>query len=62
MVVRVRLKTLPLRQWDVARELRRRIVKTFGALGIVMPVRATAVIGGQVGSPAPARDQERTVT
>lgn len=42
MVMRARVKTQPLRQWDVAREFRRRIVKAFEQQGIVMPVRPLA--------------------
>jgi small conductance mechanosensitive channel len=34
MTVRVRLKTRPLMQWDVARELRRQIKKVFDEQGI----------------------------
>lgn len=44
MLVRARVKTLPLRQWDVARHLRRRIVKSFGAHGIVMPARPAPTV------------------
>lgn len=37
VMVRMTAKTLPLKQWDVARELRRRIKKRFDAEGIVIP-------------------------
>jgi small conductance mechanosensitive channel len=37
MTIRVRIKTRPLTQWDVGRELRRRIKKAFDARGIEMP-------------------------
>ena len=37
VVVRVTAKTLPLKQWDVARELRRRIKNRFDAEGIEIP-------------------------
>jgi small-conductance mechanosensitive channel len=37
VTLRFRIKTLPLRQWDVGRELRRRIKKAFDAQGIVIP-------------------------
>jgi small-conductance mechanosensitive channel len=43
MVVKARIKTLPLKQWDIARELRRRIATTFDARGIVMPVKQVVV-------------------
>jgi moderate conductance mechanosensitive channel len=37
MTVRVRIKARPLTQWDIGRELRRRIKKAFDAQGIQMP-------------------------
>ena len=37
VTLRFRIKTLPLRQWDVGRELRRRIKKAFDAPGILIP-------------------------
>ena len=37
VTLRFRIKTLPLRQWDVGRELRRRIKKAFDANGIQIP-------------------------
>ncbi|MGH7445281.1 MAG: mechanosensitive ion channel family protein [Longimicrobiales bacterium] len=37
VVIRVMAKTLPLKQWEVARELRRRIKKRFDADGIEIP-------------------------
>jgi moderate conductance mechanosensitive channel len=37
VTLRFRIKTLPLKQWDVGRELRRRIKKAFDARGIQMP-------------------------
>ena len=38
VTLRFRIKTLPLKQWDVGRELRRRIKKAFDAHGIRIPV------------------------
>jgi moderate conductance mechanosensitive channel len=35
--LRLRIKTVPLKQWEVGRELRRRIKKTFDAEGIEIP-------------------------
>ena len=37
VTLRFRIKTLPLRQWEVGRELRRRIKKAFDARGIQIP-------------------------
>jgi small conductance mechanosensitive channel len=37
IVIKLRVKTVPIKQWDVGRELRRRIKKTFAARGIELP-------------------------
>lgn len=37
MVLKMRIKTVPLKQWDVGRELRRRIKQAFDAHGIEIP-------------------------
>ena len=37
VTLRFRIKTLPLKQWEVGRELRRRIKKAFDANGITIP-------------------------
>ena len=37
MTLRFRIKTLPLKQSEIGRELRRRIAKAFDANGIVIP-------------------------
>ncbi|MPY90354.1 MAG: mechanosensitive ion channel [Luteitalea sp.] len=37
ILIKARIKTLPLRQWDVAREFRRRLKKAFDAQGIEIP-------------------------
>ena len=44
-VMKARVKTVPLKQWEVGRELRRRIVKAFVEHGfpIPFPVPASAV-------------------
>ena len=34
MTVKFRIKTVPLKQWEVGRELRRRILRLFDAQGI----------------------------
>ena len=39
MIVRARIKTLPLKQWDVAREFRKRVAVVFHERGIVMQAR-----------------------
>jgi small conductance mechanosensitive channel len=49
MQMKVRVKTVPLKQWEIGRELRRRIVKAFGAHGFAFPfpVPSTAVRPGE---------------
>jgi len=37
LVIKARIKTVPLKQWVVGRELRRRIARVFGERGIRMP-------------------------
>jgi moderate conductance mechanosensitive channel len=52
--MKVRIKTMPLKQWEVGRELRRRILKAFEQrrFSIPFPVPATAV-RPQLDAPAP---------
>jgi small conductance mechanosensitive channel len=53
MVIRSRLKTLPLRQWAVGHEFNRRMKKAFDELGIEMPaINQTAYLPRP--EPAPA--------
>jgi moderate conductance mechanosensitive channel len=52
VVIRVMAKTLPLKQWDVARELRRRIKKRFDAEGIEIPFPHTTFYWGSEQMPA----------
>lgn len=46
VTIRIMAKTLPLKQWDVARELRRRIKKRFDAEGIEIPFPHTTFYWG----------------
>ncbi|WP_437683901.1 mechanosensitive ion channel family protein [Sorangium sp. So ce131] len=43
VVVRARIKTQPIEQWQVGREYRRRLKRAFDALGIAMPVPHRAI-------------------
>jgi small conductance mechanosensitive channel len=53
VTIKIRFKTLPLKQWQVARELRRRIKQRFDAEGIEIPFphRTLQLVGA---SPVPA--------
>jgi small-conductance mechanosensitive channel len=44
VTLKVRMKTVPLKQWEVGRELRRRIKKAFDARGIEIPFPHRVVI------------------
>jgi small conductance mechanosensitive channel len=45
VVIKIRFKTLPLRQFDLAREMRRRIKKAFDAQGIQIPFPTVYLAG-----------------
>jgi small conductance mechanosensitive channel len=45
--LKVRMKTVPLKQWDVGRELRRRVKKRFDEAGIAGPIRQLTVHVGR---------------
>jgi moderate conductance mechanosensitive channel len=52
VVIRIMAKTLPLKQWDVARELRRRIKKRFDRDGIEIPYPHVTLYWGDGQAPA----------
>ena len=54
MVVRLVVKTQPLQQWTIARELRRRIKDRFGTEGVELPVPARAARSRPEPLPGPA--------
>lgn len=56
VVVRLMAKTLPLKQWDVAREVRRRVKKRFDAEGIEIPFPHITFYWGDGQRPEPAGD------
>jgi moderate conductance mechanosensitive channel len=51
VVVKVRIKTLPIKQWDVGREMNRRIKKEFDRLGIEIPFPHTSLYFGEASKP-----------
>lgn len=46
VVIKARLKTVPIEQWDVGREYRRRLKKAFDAAGVEMPITHRAFFFG----------------
>ncbi|MBX6378163.1 MAG: mechanosensitive ion channel family protein [Clostridia bacterium] len=51
VVIKVMVTTLPLKQWEVGREFRRRIKNTFDAEGIEIPFPHVSVYWGTASSP-----------
>jgi small conductance mechanosensitive channel len=51
VVIRVRIKTVPIQQWNVGRELRRRIKNAFDAQGIELPFPHVSVYFGEASKP-----------
>ena len=51
VVIRIRIKTVPLQQWNVGRELRRRIKNTFDAQGIEIPYPHLSLYFGEASKP-----------
>jgi small conductance mechanosensitive channel len=51
MTLKSRIKTLPLKQWEIGREMRRRIKKTFAARGIDIPFRHVNLYFGEASKP-----------
>jgi small-conductance mechanosensitive channel len=49
VVIRCRLKTVPVQQWRIGREMNRRIKKTFDAKGIEIPFPHRTIYWGQPG-------------
>jgi small-conductance mechanosensitive channel len=49
--LRFRIKTVPLSQWTVGRELRRRVKKAFDRAGIRLPVQQVEVTMRKITSP-----------
>jgi small-conductance mechanosensitive channel len=60
VIIRVAAKTLPLKQWDVARELRRRIKKRFDAEKIEIPYPHVSMVWGEGQKPEQLPVVERT--
>ncbi|WP_437655818.1 mechanosensitive ion channel family protein [Sorangium sp. So ce1182] len=54
VVVRARIKTQPMEQWQVGREYRRRLKKAFDAHGIEMPIPHQTIRWAQASSPSRA--------
>jgi len=56
ILIRLVVKTVPLEQWDVARELRARLKQAFDAAGIKLPVQQQRITYEMGGAPPPLGD------
>lgn len=61
VVVRIRIKTRPLEQWNVGREYRRRVKKAFDAQGIEIPFPHRTLYMGDASAPFQVRMAEGDV-
>ncbi|MCP9449495.1 MAG: mechanosensitive ion channel family protein [Nitrospira sp.] len=52
VIIRCRIKTMPIKQWRVGREMNRRIKKTFDAKGIEIPFPHRTLYWGERQAPA----------
>jgi small-conductance mechanosensitive channel len=62
VTIRVRMKTLPLKQWDTAREFRRLLKKAFEAAGIEIPFPQRDVLIRHLPAEAGSTDNVNTAT
>jgi small conductance mechanosensitive channel len=53
VVIRARIKTRPIEQWDVGREYRRRLKKAFDEAGIEIPFPHQTITWAPSPPPAP---------
>jgi small-conductance mechanosensitive channel len=58
VTIKIRIKTLPLKQWEVGRELRRRIKKAFDARAIEIPFPHLSVYFGEASRPFAVKREE----
>jgi small-conductance mechanosensitive channel len=60
VIVKARIKTAPIKQWTIGREMNRRIKKKFDELGIEIPFPHTSLYFGEASKPFALRfDQDR---
>jgi small conductance mechanosensitive channel len=62
VVIKARLKTHPIQQWNVGREYRRRLKKAFDAEGIEIPFPHLSIYTGEASKPLPVLLQQAAAT
>lgn len=58
VTILARFKTLPIQQWNVGREMNRRIKKKFDELGIEMPFPTRSIYWGEASKPFAIRSEQ----
>jgi len=58
VIILARFKTLPIQQWNVGREMNRRIKKKFDELGIEMPFPTRSIFWGEASKPFAIRSEQ----
>ncbi|MBI1940585.1 MAG: mechanosensitive ion channel family protein [Acidobacteria bacterium] len=59
VIIKIRIKTAPIHQWTVGRELRRRIKKAFDEQGIEIPFPHLSVYFGEASKPFVVKEAEQ---
>jgi small conductance mechanosensitive channel len=59
VVIRARIKTLPIQQWAVGREMNRRIKKAFDAAGVEIPFAHTTIAVSSASAPLKVQAEGR---
>jgi small conductance mechanosensitive channel len=59
VTIKVRIKTVPLKQWEIGREFRRRIKMAFDARGIEIPFPHLSLYVGEASKPLAVRQLDR---
>ncbi len=62
VIIKARLKTLPIQQWGVGREYRRRLKKAFDAEGIEIPFPHRSIYVGEATKPFQVQLKEAAAT
>jgi small conductance mechanosensitive channel len=59
VTIKIRIKTVPLKQWEIGREFRRRLKKAFDARGIEIPFPHLSLYVGEASKPLAVRHLDR---
>lgn len=58
VIIQARIKTLPIQQWTVGREMNRRIKRKFDEVGIEMPFPSRSIYWGEASKPFAIRSEQ----